>query len=73
MTSFSITNAIIEDPIQQKNNQDLLKAVNTLGQFIFFGTGVPTFTPTGRALFIRLDGGAGTTLYVWQGAAWAGK
>lgn len=73
MTSFSITNAIIEDPIQQKNNQDLLKGLNALGQFIFYGAGVPTFTPTGRAIFIRTNGGAGSTLYVWEGAAWAAK
>lgn len=73
MTTFSMRVPIVDSVQQQQNNEDLLNAVNALGQFIFFGTGVPTFTPPGRAIYIRLDGGAGTTLYVWEGAAWVGK
>jgi hypothetical protein len=55
------------------NETEILKNLNSIAQFIYFGTGVPTFTPPGRALYIRLDGGAATTLYVWEGAAWVGK
>lgn len=73
MTKFGIGHPLIADSQQQKNNEDLLGGLNTLGQFIYFGSGAPTFTPTGRAIYIRTNGGAGTTLYVWEGAAWAGK
>lgn len=35
-------------------------------------TGVPTAAPgVARAIAVRQDGGAGSTLYVWTGAAWA--
>lgn len=35
------------------------------------GSGAPSGAPTAaRAIYIRTDGGAGTTLYVWSGAAW---
>jgi hypothetical protein len=38
------------------------------------GTGVPVAAPSAsRAIYIRLDGGALTTLYVWEGGAWAPK
>ena len=73
MTTFSLREPLVSDPSQQANNEDLLVAINQIAQFIFFGTGAPTFTPPGRALYVRLDGGAGTTLYVWEGAAWAAK
>jgi hypothetical protein len=73
LTTFSIGHPVVSDAEQQKNNEDLLTALNKLGQFISFGTGAPTHTPTGRAIYIRLDGGAGTTLYVYEGAGWAGK
>jgi hypothetical protein len=35
-------------------------------------TGVPVDPPAvARAIAIRLDGGVGSTLYVWRGSAWA--
>lgn len=35
------------------------------------GSGAPSGAPTAaRAIYIRTDGGVGTTLYVWSGAAW---
>jgi hypothetical protein len=37
------------------------------------GTGVPSFTPSQRMLYIRQDGGANTTLYVYEGASWTAK
>ena len=41
---------------------------------IMSGNGVPTLAPSGaRAIYIRLDGGALTTLYVWNGVAWEAK
>lgn len=45
---------------------------STLG-LISSGVGAPQFTPNGRALYLRLDGGAGTTLYVYEGASWVAK
>lgn len=41
---------------------------------ILSGNGVPTTVPFGaRAIYIRLDGGPGSTLYVFEGFAWAPK
>jgi hypothetical protein len=40
---------------QQENNEDLLAGFNGLAQFIFWGSGVPTSTPPGPALYFRLD------------------
>lgn len=41
---------------------------------IMSGNGVPTVAPTGsRAIYIRLNGGALTSLYVWNGIAWEAK
>lgn len=73
MTSFAVRHPRLDNVEAQENLDDLLGAVNQISQFLYWGTGVPTFTPTGRALFIRIDGGAGTSLYVYEGAAWAGK
>lgn len=73
MTKFAITDRFVEDQAQRRNNDDLLKSLNQIGQFLSWGNGAPTFTPVGRAIYIRLDGGAGSTLYVWEGAAWAAK
>lgn len=73
MTTFSLGHPLVDDSKQQRNNDDLLQGLNRLGQFLYFSTGVPTFTPPGRALYIRLDGGANTTLYVYEGAGWAPK
>lgn len=56
--------------------QRLVDTLNTqaiLGKHLFVGSGAPTSTPSGRALYLRTDGGGGTTLYVWEGAAWVGK
>lgn len=59
------------DPEQQRTDDDLLRAINQVAQFFYFGNGAPTFTPTNRAIYVRLNGGAGTTLYCYSGAAWA--
>lgn len=79
MTSFHIFEPYVADEIQRRNNTDLLTGLNQLGQILYFGAGAPTFTPvdtlgnTCRALYIRTNGGANTTLYVYEGAAWAAK
>lgn len=57
----------------ERNFTELEQRLNELGQFVYWGAGVPTLTPPGRALYIRTDGGAATTLYVYEGAAWAAK
>jgi hypothetical protein len=62
------------DDFQARDNFDaLINGLNAIGQFFYFGAGAPSFTPPGRALYIRTDGGAGTTLYVYEGASWVGK
>lgn len=50
-----------------------LNTLNIVNKHVFVGRGAPTGTPSGRALYIRTDGGASTTLYVWEGASWVGK
>lgn len=76
---FTIFDRFVPDEHQRRNNEDLLTAVNEVGQLLYFGAGVPTFTPkdangnTARALFIRTDGGTTTTLYVYTGAGWTAK
>lgn len=55
------------------NFQSLEDILNDFLQFIYWGVGAPTSTPPGRALYLRLDGGAATTLYVYEGAGWVGK
>jgi hypothetical protein len=37
------------------------------------GQGAPNFTPQGRAIYIRQDGGVNSTLYVYEGSAWSPK
>lgn len=44
-----------------------------LFKFLQFGTGVPTHTADDGTLFLRSDGGAGTTLYVREVGAWVAK
>lgn len=72
MTTFSLPNRDSDDD-RQRNLDALLKAINAIAQFIDYGNGAPTHTPTGRKIYINRTGGAGTTLYVWEGAAWVGK
>jgi hypothetical protein len=40
---------------------------------IFSGSGAPAITAANGSLFLRTDGGAGTTLYVRESGAWVGK
>ena len=50
-----------------------LSALERKMSTFFSGVGVPDFTPPGRALYIRQDGGANTTLYVYEGSSWVAK
>lgn len=70
---FRLRRNKVEPEDQQLINEGLIRDINTIAQFWFFGSGAPGFTPPGRAIYIRTDGGAATTLYVWEGAAWVGK
>ena len=41
---------------------------------VMSGRGAPVAAPSAdRAIYIDLDGGASTTLYVWNGSAWEAK
>jgi hypothetical protein len=42
-------------------------------RFVYTGQGLPSFTPEGRAIYIRQDGSTGTTLYVYEGSSWVAK
>jgi hypothetical protein len=42
-------------------------------QRVYSGYGVPTIPATSGSVFLRKDGGANTSVYVKEGAAWAAK
>jgi hypothetical protein len=69
---FAIRWPLVSSAEQQANNEDLLKGLNFIAQFVSTGTGAPAHTPDGPQVYLRVDGGAGTTLYVWEPtpAAW---
>jgi hypothetical protein len=75
MTTFNLRHGLVPDWQQQANNEDLLTGINFLGQFFSTGAGAPTHTPDGPQFYLRNDGGAGTTLYVWEpgASAWDAK
>lgn len=50
-----------------------LSSLKAKTQFVYTGQGAPSFTPNGRAIYIRQDGGANTTLYVYEGSSWVAK
>jgi hypothetical protein len=55
-------------------DQNRKPATSPLSGLFTWGTGVPSAAPkAARAMYLRLDGGANTTLYIWAGAAWAAK
>lgn len=63
-------NSQVQD--QKKSERDI-QTIQSKIQFITTGVGVPNFTPSGRAIYIRQDGGANTTLYVYEGSSWSAK
>jgi len=70
----------IKDPKTLKTNlEDLKSRLNMLIEFIHIGSGTPEGAETGSVghIFLRTDGGAGTTLYVKQSGSgntgWVGK
>jgi hypothetical protein len=48
-------------------------SLGSTGLTISSGTGAPGFAAPSGSLYLRTDGGAGTTLYVREGASWASK
>ena len=65
------------DPsLEQKRSATIERELDSLRSafsIITTGVGVPSFTPSGRAIYIRQDGGTNTTLYVYEGSAWVAK
>ena len=57
---------------QYKTERDIAELRQKLS-FFTPGIGAPQFTPPGRAIYLRLDGGTNTTLYVYEGTAWIAK
>jgi hypothetical protein len=48
--------------------------VRQLQSIYLFGVGAPSGAPQApRAVYTRLDGGTGSTLYVWEGSSWVAK
>jgi hypothetical protein len=80
---FDLFDRYAADEKQRRNNDALLSAVNQIGQLLYFGPGSPSgvFVPTdvngnpAAALYIRTDGDATHTLYVYSpsAAAWTAK
>ena len=72
--NFSISK-VLKETRRQLN--ELLRGmkdgnVTVGGTTVTVGTGVPDPSIDGH-LYVRTDGGAGTTLYVKEGATWVGK
>lgn len=56
---------------QEDINRRLLELLNKLAQFVDFGTGAPTHSPTAPCVwYFREDGAAGSAIYGWDGTAW---
>ena len=71
---------LVPDFQQREVNDDLLSAVNMLGQLEYIGTGSPNgaVTASPPARYWNRSGGAGTTLYVKESGVntntgWVGK
>lgn len=58
--------AQVHDPLCQLNWE-------VVAGHVLFGVGVPTLSPGRPAIYIRSDGGAGSTLYVFEAGAWVAK
>jgi hypothetical protein len=69
---FRLPRRRVEDADQQLNNESLETAADYLYRFVAVAAGAPAHTPDGVQVYLRTDGGAGTTLYVWEPtpAAW---
>jgi hypothetical protein len=69
---FRLPKRLVESRDQQLNNEALETAADYLYRFVVVGDGAPAHTPDGVQVYLRRDGGAGTTLYVYEPgpAAW---
>lgn len=70
MSQFAVGHPTVVDSEQQRNNDDLLTAINQIAQFIDFGDGAPSHSPAGPALYFNRTGGVGTSVYGWDGTSW---
>jgi len=75
------------DDVKEHLRQELLPLVRELREAfnqlatgpydygtVMSGNGAPLAAPSAdRAIYIQLDGGPGTTLWVWEGIAWNPK
>lgn len=62
------------DSVSQGDLARLGVLVRQLQSIYLFGVGAPSGAPQApRAAYVRMDGGAGSTLYVWEGSSWVGK
>ena len=71
---------LVQDTQQRDVNDDLLAAVNALGQWEFVGSGTPNgaVTASPGATYRNRSGGAGTSFYVKESGVntntgWVGK
>ena len=42
-------------------------------QRVYSGNGVPTISATAGSVYLRQDGGAGSSLYIREGSSWVAK
>jgi hypothetical protein len=62
---FRLRWPFVAEPQQQANNEDLLAAVNQLGQFVSWGDGAPAHTPDGPEIYFEQDGPG---VHIYNGA-----
>ena len=79
MPTTKLTNPILADRATQRNLEDLVLFLNEFAQRFYWGTGTPEGAVTANvgAVYLRIDGGASTTLYIKESGSgntgWAAK
>ena len=61
---------LVSDPVVQRNFEELSRMIGEVRQFLDFGDGAPAHSPSTRKLYVRRDGGVGSTFYVYDGTNW---
>lgn len=70
MTAFALRDEVVTDDAQQRNNLGLLTDLNSIAQFVSWGSGAPTHTPTAPQLYFNRTGAAGSSAYFFNNTAW---
>lgn len=79
MSRVTINTSAVSDPATRQALDDMVAAINDLSQRFYWGAGDPNTQVTADvgAVFLRLNGGIGSTMYVKEvgsgNTGWAAK